>query len=266
MDADQAADDAEDITPAAAPAAGDNRTGIAQSLLSGLQKQRSRLDRRADKPPSNNDLEGMDAKSPEVADQSGVARPIISMDKAFANAAAEDEARTTNFSAFSTGPTLFPNQEPVKPESKKVGSAEDEAAHVKAKADVANARSQNEKQLMSQDKCYIRHRFDDLDERGNVSCKFQCQTYWAKQFEALRTCYFKGDDKEGYLRSLATSRAWAALGGKSGAAFSKSSDERLVIKCISRVELQMFLEFAPAYFGKPACAVIHDVLCMLLSL
>jgi hypothetical protein len=256
MDADQVADDAEDTPPppAAAPA-GDNRTGIAQSLLSGLQKQRSRLDRRVDKPPSNNDLESMDAqaraKSPDVADQSSVTRPIISMDKAFANAAAEDEARTTNFSAFSTGPTLFqPAQEPVRPVPKKVGSAEEEAAHARTKADVANARSQNEKQLMSQDKCYIRHRFDDLDERGNVSCKFQCQTYWAKQFEALRTCYFKGDDREGYLRSLATSRAWAALGGKSGASFSKSSDERLVIKCISRVELQMFLEFAPAYFGK----------------
>ena len=39
------------------------------------------------------------------------------------------------------------------------------------------------------------------------------------------------------------------LGGKSGAAFSKTSDDRFVIKCISKVELQMFLEFAPAYFG-----------------
>ena len=66
----------------------------------------------------------------------------------------------------------------------------------------------------------------------------------------MRTCYFKGDERDSYLRSLATSHTWAALGGKSGAAFSKSSDERLVIKCISRVELQMFLEFAPAYFGK----------------
>jgi 1-phosphatidylinositol-3-phosphate 5-kinase len=45
-----------------------------------------------------------------------------------------------------------------------------------------------------------------------------------------------------------TSR-WSAQGGKSGAAFSKSLDERLVVKVISRVELQMFLEFAPAYFG-----------------
>lgn len=111
-------------------------------------------------------------------------------------------------------------------------------------------RSLNEKQMLSQDKSYIRHRFDDLDEKGAVLCKFQCQTFWSIQFEALRQCYFQGEDSSCFVRSLAASRDWSAQGGKSGASFSKTSDDRFVSKCISKVELQMFLEFAPAYFGK----------------
>lgn len=122
----------------------------------------------------------------------------------------------------------------------------------------------NEKQLMSQDKSNIRIRFDDVDDRGTLLCKFSCQIYWAKQFEALRTCYFRdthdstygssntgnsNEARENYLRSLALSARWSAQGGKSGAAFSKTMDDRMVVKVISRVELQMFLDFAPAYFG-----------------
>lgn len=236
-------------------------SGIAQTLLSGLNKHRPRLDRRgtvaavAGGSSDKLDLEiGGDAEAVETT----ATRPIISMDRAFANAAAEENDHT-NISAFATGGALFVARDEtgslasgaVKGEQKKTAqqAVEEEAAHARSRTDQANARSQNEKQMVSQDKSYIRHRFDDIDDKGTVICKFQCQTYWAKQFEAVRQCYFKDDDRECYIRSLATSQAWAALGGKSGASFSKSSDERFVIKCISRVELQMFLEFAPAYFG-----------------
>jgi hypothetical protein len=111
--------------------------------------------------------------------------------------------------------------------------------------------SPNEKQMMSQDKSNIRIRFNDYDDRGNLICKFQCQIYYAKQFEAVRTCYFNEEDsRENYIRSLAMTARWVAQGGKSGASFAKTMDERLVIKAISKVELQMYLDFAPAYFGK----------------
>jgi len=43
-------------------------------------------------------------------------------------------------------------------------------------------------------------------------------------------------------------RPWNAQGGKSGATFLKTTDGRFVIKQITRTELQMFLEYAPAYF------------------
>ncbi len=110
--------------------------------------------------------------------------------------------------------------------------------------------SMNEKQMMSQDKSNIRIRFNDYDDRGNLICKFQCQIYYAKQFEAVRTCYFNEEDsRDNYIRSLAMTARWVAQGGKSGASFAKTMDERLVIKAISKVELQMYLDFAPAYFG-----------------
>ena len=129
--------------------------------------------------------------------------------------------------------------------------------------------SANEKQMTSQDKSIVRHRFDDYDDHGNLIAKFHCQVYYAKQFEALRSCYFKEEDsRENFVRSLAMSARWSTQGGKSGAAFSKTMDERLVIKQIQRVELQMFLDFAPAYFEYMAKAYYHNlptVLCKVLG-
>jgi 1-phosphatidylinositol-3-phosphate 5-kinase len=58
------------------------------------------------------------------------------------------------------------------------------------------------------------------------------------------------------------------IGGKSGARFAKSSDERFVVKNVSKVELQMFLDFAPAYFEYMAKAYYHHlptVLCKILG-
>lgn len=144
----------------------------------------------------------------------------------------------------------------------------------------------NEKQLISQDKSNIRVRFDDYDDNGNVICKFNCQIFWAKQFEALRHCFFIEDKttaasspafpldhtsptRESYIRSLALSASWATQGGKSGASFAKTLDDRLVIKVISKVELQMFLDFAPAYFEYMAKAYYHNlptVLCKVLGI
>jgi hypothetical protein len=48
-------------------------------------------------------------------------------------------------------------------------------------------------------------------------------------------------------------------GGKSGANFARTADDRFVIKCISRTELQMFLESAPAYFEYMSKAFYHGL-------
>ncbi len=54
-----------------------------------------------------------------------------------------------------------------------------------------------------------------------------------------------------------------AVGGKSGASFSKTEDGRFIVKSISRTELQMFLDCAPAYFEYLSKAFFHGLPTML---
>lgn len=137
-------------------------------------------------------------------------------------------------------------------------------------------RLKRENQLLSQRKTHIKHRFENVDAKGNATCKYICHSYWSTQFEALRCAYFDSavidddatksriDDEhlhqhaaEGFVRSLSASADWQTTGGKSGAAFSKTVDDRFVVKLISNTELQMFLDFAPAYFEYMSKALYH---------
>ena len=67
------------------------------------------------------------------------------------------------------------------------------------------------------------------------------------------------DVEKYYVQSLATAYSWDASGGKSGASFARTLDDRFVIKCISRTELQMFLDCAPAYFEYLSKAFFHGL-------
>lgn len=49
---------------------------------------------------------------------------------------------------------------------------------------------------------------------------------------------------DSYIRSLCMAIKWDAKGGKSGATFSKTADERFVVKYITKTELQMFNDCA----------------------
>jgi len=160
--------------------------------------------------------------------------------------------------------------------------------------------SLNEAMLVSQRMSHIKHRFDDYGQDGQVKTKFQCVSHWALQFEAMRAGYFR-DEEQGYhtsaqadtdvpneetadnnffdlapksngtdefIQSLALSATWSTQGGKSGASFSKSLDGRFVCKVISQLELNMFIDYAPAYFEYMANAFYRDlptVLCKILG-
>ncbi|OBZ90423.1 1-phosphatidylinositol 3-phosphate 5-kinase fab1 [Choanephora cucurbitarum] len=77
------------------------------------------------------------------------------------------------------------------------------------------------------------------------STKFFCKIFFSEQFDALRrNC---GCD-ESYIMSLASCIKWDSSGGKSGSAFLKTKDDRLLMKQLSKYELDAFLRFAPAYF------------------
>ncbi|XP_076280826.1 1-phosphatidylinositol 3-phosphate 5-kinase fab1 isoform X3 [Lasioglossum baleicum] len=89
---------------------------------------------------------------------------------------------------------------------------------------------------------YVEVQFND------ATTNFYCRIYFAVQFAALRENVLPcGED--GYTRSLSRSVQWAARGGKSGSSFCKSRDDRFIIKQMSRLEMQIFLDFAPNYFA-----------------
>jgi 1-phosphatidylinositol-3-phosphate 5-kinase len=129
--------------------------------------------------------------------------------------------------------------------------------------------------MLVRNKSHIKHTFRDFDEKGQNLCKFVCTTYWATQFHAVRQAFLSpnGKDVDGgffgqphgldveqaYVQSLSSAYSWAASGGKSGASFARTSDDRFVIKCISRTELQMFLDCAPAYFEYLSKAFFHGL-------
>eukprot|EP00795_Rhopilema_esculentum_P013781 gene13781-4710_t len=79
------------------------------------------------------------------------------------------------------------------------------------------------------------------------SAKFYCNVYYAEQFRQLRELIFP-EGEERYIQSLSRCVFWKARGGKSGSSFSKSLDDRFVMKQMSRLEVQSFVEFAPHYF------------------
>ena len=69
----------------------------------------------------------------------------------------------------------------------------------------------------------------DIPQDGS-DWAYKCHTYWAAQFWAMRRVLWPNDDPEDYTRSLSSAFAWAATGGKSGATFAMSVDERFVVK------------------------------------
>jgi Phosphatidylinositol-4-phosphate 5-Kinase len=141
-----------------------------------------------------------------------------------------------------------------------------------------------ERRMLFRNKTHIKHTFRDFDEKGHVTCKFVCTTYWATQFHAVRQIFLSNNStgtsedadllsspgavEQSYIESLSSAYSWAASGGKSGASFSRTSDDRFIVKSISRLELQMFLDCAPAYFEYLSKAFFHGlptVLCKIVG-
>ncbi|KAK4018626.1 hypothetical protein OUZ56_000672 [Daphnia magna] len=88
-----------------------------------------------------------------------------------------------------------------------------------------------------------------LEIQFSDSCtKFYCRVYYAEQFRALRSKVFPaGEDR--FIRSLARCAPWAASGGKSGSTFCKTLDDRFVLKQMSKMEIQSFVDLVPNYIS-----------------
>ena len=110
------------------------------------------------------------------------------------------------------------------------------------------------------DAAQFSHKFDDQPHHlfhADSSTQFKVTVYYARHFHALRTYTCLGDYD--FLQSLARSEKWASTGGKSGSTFSKTSDDRYVLKYVKRTELNMFLDIAAAYFTHMAKVCFHHL-------
>ena len=107
--------------------------------------------------------------------------------------------------------------------------------------------------------------------------KFYCCNYFAEQFRRLRSIVLADGEtsnrgtirrllphplplpeissgingvitgEELYIHSLATCIPWNAIGGKSGSTFSKTQNQRFILKEISKGEMTHFLSFVTNY-------------------
>jgi len=122
-----------------------------------------------------------------------------------------------------------------------------------------------ERRMLVRSKSHIKHTFKETDVKGQQICKYICTSFWSTQFHAVRQAFLEIDKEKNidveqtFIQSLSASNSWAASGGKSGASFSMTNDSRFVVKCISRTELQMFLDCAPAYLEYLSKAFFHGL-------
>ncbi|XP_023248602.1 1-phosphatidylinositol 3-phosphate 5-kinase [Copidosoma floridanum] len=150
------------------------------------------------------------------------------------------ELKRPSVLSFLRGNSPNPNtlSSPVEPE-KSIPPAEGSITVASGSLETEDEKKASKQQ---QQQNYIEVQFTDS------TSNFYCRIYFAAQFAALRECVLPcGED--GYTRSLSRSILWAARGGKSGSAFSKTQDDRFVLKEMTRVDLQIFLDFAPNYFA-----------------
>lgn len=96
-----------------------------------------------------------------------------------------------------------------------------------------------EREMRHGDATHYRYEF----ETGSL--ELWCKIFFAEQFDALRRVCGCG---EAIVESLARSVKWDSSGGKSGSMFLKTRDDRLVVKQLSRAEMDGFSKFAPHYF------------------
>ena len=82
--------------------------------------------------------------------------------------------------------------------------------------------------------------------------------FFPKQFECLRILYCASYKQ--FLKSIMKSNVWADVsGGKSKAGFSKSFDDKYVIKILSKFEFKMFIDNAENYFLHNYTFLFHNM-------
>ena len=92
-----------------------------------------------------------------------------------------------------------------------------------------------------------------LQNAKELSATYTINSYWVSQFHALREVYL--GSQRAFVESLANSSKWDTSGGKSKARFWRTSDQRFVLKSVSKTEFAMFVDAASGYFCHMAQAL-----------
>ncbi|XP_077946645.1 1-phosphatidylinositol 3-phosphate 5-kinase isoform X9 [Gasterosteus aculeatus] len=82
---------------------------------------------------------------------------------------------------------------------------------------------------------------------SDANARFYCRIYYAEEFHKMREEIMESPEED-FVRSLSHCVNWQARGGKSGAVFYATEDDRFILKQMPRLEVQSFLDFAPHYF------------------
>ncbi|KAM8855783.1 1-phosphatidylinositol 3-phosphate 5-kinase isoform 3-T3 [Spinachia spinachia] len=82
---------------------------------------------------------------------------------------------------------------------------------------------------------------------SDANARFYCRIYYAEEFHKMREEIMESTEED-FIRSLSHCVNWQARGGKSGAVFYATEDDRFILKQMPRLEVQSFLDFAPHYF------------------
>lgn len=86
--------------------------------------------------------------------------------------------------------------------------------------------------------------------------KMLCKIFFAEQFDAVRRRCGVADR---IVESLSRCAKWDSKGGKTKSVFLKTLDDRFVLKSLSPIETQSFLQFAPNYFQIMSEAFFHEL-------
>ncbi|KAK9449829.1 uncharacterized protein V1518DRAFT_414772, partial [Limtongia smithiae] len=112
------------------------------------------------------------------------------------------------------------------------------------------SREDLERWLLKETGTHLKYQFQE------GTAKLSCKIFYAELFDAFRSVCGCDDY---YIQSLSRCIKWDSTGGKSGSAFLKTLDDRLVVKQLSPSELDAFIKFAPSYFQYMAQVFFHDL-------
>ena len=120
---------------------------------------------------------------------------------------------------------------------------------------------ENQKIIPEFDKICNANRKEYIEEKidkGPDSTEYELVVYFPRQFEALRIAYCATFNE--FIISMSKSYEWSNVsGGKSKATFSKSIDQKYILKYISKSEFKMFIDNCTQLFHYNTKYLFHNM-------